>query len=306
MGFAVPPPYAMLRPVLSALDHVILAVEDLDAATRSYTRLLGRSPSWRGEHPAMGTANTLFRLDNVYLELLAPAGEGPVAEMLRRRIAEHGEGPAGLAFRTVDAAACHEAWTKAGLHPAAPAPGLGRDIDSGAFREWTNVHLPLEDTRGVLLFAIEHRTPDDVLPEARPLGDATAAIGDLDHAVVQTRDPEAAIHLYGDQLGLRLGLDREFPKWGSRLIFFRIGGVTVEIAATLNADADSAASPDQDWLWGLSWRASDADACQARMAEAGLDVSEVRDGRKPGTRVFTVRGPTHGVPTLVKQPSPRD
>ncbi len=292
--------------MLRALDHVILAVEDLPAATRSYVRLLGRTPSWRGEHPAMGTANALFRLSNMYLELLAPEGEGPVADMLRRRIAEHGEGPAGLAFRTDDAAACHDAWAKAGLHPAEPAPGLGRDVESGAFREWSNVHLPPEDTRGVLLFAIEHRTPDDVLSEARPMADEAACIGGLDHAVVQTRDPEAAIHLYGEQLGLRLGLDREFPQWGSRLIFFRVGGVTVEIAARLKEDGEASASRDRDWLWGLSWRVSDADAARARMAEAGLDVSDVRDGRKPGTKVFTVRGPTHGVPTLVKQPAPRD
>jgi len=35
---------------------------------------------------------------------------------------------------------------------------------------------------------------------------------------------------------------------------------------------------------------------------AGLDVAEVRLGRKPGTRVFTVRDKTCGVPTLVLEP----
>ncbi|MCP5056585.1 MAG: hypothetical protein GY937_07625 [bacterium] len=292
--------------MLDALDHVIVAVEDLTAATRNYARLLGRSPSWRGEHPAMGTANTLFRVSNMYLELLSPEGEGNVADMLRGRMAEHGEGPAGLAFRTPDAAACHEAWTKAGLHPPEPSPGLGRDIESGAFREWTNVFLPPADTRGLLLFAIEHRTLEETLPEAPLMAEASACIGGLDHVVVQTRAPEAGIRLYGEQLGLRLGLDREFPKWGSRLIFFRVGGVTVELAAQLGEEGDSAATPDEDRLWGLSWRVSDADAAQARMAEAGLDVSEVRDGRKPGTKVFSVRGPTNGVPTLVKQPLSRE
>ena len=49
--------------MLSALDHVVVAVRDLDAATASYERLLGRPPSWRGDHPAHATANTLFRLE---------------------------------------------------------------------------------------------------------------------------------------------------------------------------------------------------------------------------------------------------
>ena len=288
--------------MLTALDHVILAVDDLESATRDMVGLLGRTPSWRGEHPAMGTANTLFRLDNLYVELLSPVGEGPVAGVLRRRFEEKGEGPFGLAFRTDDAKACREAWLAAGLHPGDASPGLGRDEESGAFREWTNVYLQPGDTRGVLLFAIEHRTPDEVLPPARPFGEEDAAVSGLDHAVVRTSEPEAAIELYGERLGLRLALDREFPQWGSRLLFFRAADATVEVAAQIGSEAEPRA---EDELWGLSWRVRDADAAARRMSEAGIDVSEVRDGRKPGTKVFTVHGPTHGVPTLIKQPTPR-
>jgi hypothetical protein len=38
---------------------------------------------------------------------------------------------------------------------------------------------------------------------------------------------------------------------------------------------------------------------RARLATAGFDVSEVRDGRKPGSRVFTVRSGVVGAPALV-------
>ena len=54
-----------------------------------------------------------------------------------------------------------------------------------------------------------------------------------------------------------------------------------------------------DALCGLAWRVPDASLARARMAAAGLDVSEPRSGRKPGTTVFSLRPPTHGVPTLV-------
>ncbi|MGH6950206.1 MAG: hypothetical protein ACREH4_05005, partial [Vitreimonas sp.] len=61
----------------------------------------------------------------------------------------------------------------------------------------------------------------------------------------------------------------------------------------------------RDRLWGLSWRVADADAARARLAAAGANVSDVRAGLKPGTRVFTVRDRTCGVATLMIQPSPK-
>ena len=283
--------------MLDRLDHVILAVRDLESATRDYARFLGRRPSWRGEHPSAGSANTLFRLENLYLELLAPSGPGPIGAALEAWLAAHGDGPLGLAFGTPDAAECRAELAERGLEPGPVGKGLGRDVESGAIREWLNVGLPLERTRGVLLFAIQHTSPDALLPPATVIGKPEAAIGGLDHAVIETSDAEATKALYGGALGLRLALDREFPQWGARLIFYRVGGITVELAARLDAEP----SPS-DKFWGLSWRVPDADAARARLADAGLDVSEVRPGRKPGTRVLTVRNGTCGVPTLLIEP----
>ena len=59
-----------------------------------------------------------------------------------------------------------------------------------------------------------------------------------------------------------------------------------------------------DRLWGLSWRVRDADLARERLLASGLDVSEVRAGRRPGTRVLTVRDGTLGVPTLLLEPPP--
>jgi hypothetical protein len=104
-----------------------------------------------------------------------------------------------------------------------------------------------------------------------------------------------------------LALDRNFPQWGARLLFFRVGDITLEVAAALipdsgEADGSSVLDSERDQLWGLSFRVRDADLARARLDASGFDVSEVRDGRKPGTRVFSVRDGTCGVPTLVLQP----
>lgn len=285
--------------MLHSLDHVILAVDDLEGATRDYTRLLGRRPAWRGEHPSAGSANTLFNLENTYVELLSPSGPGPVGDLLRARIAAEGEGPVGLAFGTEDAEACHRTLTERGLHPATPEPGLGRDSDSGAYREWRRVPLPIEETRGVVLFAIEHTSPPEILPPSDPIGPEPATAFGLDHAVVQTTDPDAAIALYGDALGLRLALDKSFPQWGMRLLFFRVAGLTIEIAVPLEPKDPMPG----DRFWGITWRVRDIEAAAKRLTEAGIEVSEVRQGRKPDTQVCTVKSGTRGVPTLLIQPA---
>ncbi|QUR66764.1 VOC family protein [Mycobacterium spongiae] len=281
--------------MFDALDHVILAVRDLEDATRHYATLLSRSPSWRGDHPGWGTANVLFRLNNTYIELITPYGDGPLGRTVATQLDRRGEGPMGLAFATSDLDTAHAQLAANGLEPSPVAPGLGRDTDTGQVRRWRSVLLPDTRTRGVLMIAIEHESPDR-LPEAQPVGSKDAIVSGIDHVVVHTSDADAAIALYHEGLGLRLALDRNFPDWAMRLVFLRVGAVTVEIAQPLR-DAQLPARTDQ--IWGLSWNVPSADAARTRLAAAGLDVSEVRPGHKPGTRVATVKSGTCGVPTLL-------
>lgn len=282
--------------MLTALDHLVIAVRDLEAATATYTTLLGRAPSWRGTHPAAGTANTLFRLDRTYAELLSPVGPGPLGDAVRAHLERDGDGPFALAFATVDAAACAATLRERGLAVPVPTDGGGRERSTGAERHWRTVFLPTEQTRGVLLFAIEHRSPPEALPLV-PAADPGASIHGVDHVVIMTPDADAACALYRDQLGLRLALDRTFTERAVRLLFFRIGGVTVELAAPLGTGGAAG-----DRFWGVSWRVLDVDAARLRLLSAGFDVSDVRPGNKPGTRVCTVRRETHGVATLLISP----
>jgi catechol 2,3-dioxygenase-like lactoylglutathione lyase family enzyme len=121
-------------------------------------------------------------------------------------------------------------------------------------------------------------------------------IAALDHAVVSSGDPTASGAIYGDTLGLRLALDRDFEARAIRILFFRVGGVTVEVAGPLQA-GDHAAAPDR--FGGLAYRVPDVEATRARLAAAGFDVSPTRPGHKPGTRVCSLRSGTCGVSTLL-------
>jgi catechol 2,3-dioxygenase-like lactoylglutathione lyase family enzyme len=131
---------------------------------------------------------------------------------------------------------------------------------------------------------------------AAPEATAPGTADGIDHVVVQTPDADRAIALWRDRLGLRLAFDRAFPERGLRLVFFRSGGVTLEFA-TPHPALPPGGEPDR--LYGVSYRVVDLAAVRARLAGAGVDVSEVRPGHKVGTRVATVRSGTAGIPTLL-------
>ncbi len=99
----------------------------------------------------------------------------------------------------------------------------------------------------------------------------------------------------GGRLGLDLRLDRSNPKWNARLLFFRCDDLVIEISH----DLKTGVSDGPDRLWGLSWRVPEVAAAHARMKAAGIELSDVRDGRRPGTQVFTVQSHTANVPTLI-------
>ncbi|WP_407147578.1 VOC family protein [Bradyrhizobium sp. ORS 86] len=277
--------------MISSLDHVVVLTGDIAAASAAYETLFARAPAWRNSGD--GADRVLFTLDNTTLELMAPRGDDAAAQHVRSALATQGEGLASLCFRTVDIAKMQRRLDRMALKPEPIAEVESRDETSGAVLSWRRTRAATDATRGVRMFFLERA-------KERPLSVRTtpASITAMDHVVVSTADPERAAALYGARLGLDMALDRSHPDWG-RLMFFRCGDLIVEVTHKPGkAEADA---PDR--LRGICWRVADIDATHARLVAAGVDVSEVRTGRKPGTKVMTVRSGTCGVPTLLVQPS---
>jgi catechol 2,3-dioxygenase-like lactoylglutathione lyase family enzyme len=279
--------------VITGLDHVVILVNDIEAGAATYELLLARAPAWRSTGD--GTEAVLFTLDNMTLELMAPVGDGAAADRIRTALAKQGEGLASLCFRTGDIARMHRRLDRLALKPEPIADVDSCDKATGAILSWKRTRAATEATRGVRLFFLE-------LASERPRSAATAEapVIAMDHVVISTGDPERAAALYGARLGLDMALDRSHPDWG-RLMFFRCGDLIVETVQRPGAIAE----PAHDRLYGLSWRVADADATRARLASAGIEVSDVRTGRQPGTRVLTVRSGSCGIPTLLVERTAR-
>jgi methylmalonyl-CoA/ethylmalonyl-CoA epimerase len=81
------------------IDHVAIAVHDLDEWTRRFEVLLGRPVSFRGQIREEHVRTAQFRLGETMLELIAPSSaEGAVA----RRLRASGEGAYLVAVRVDD------------------------------------------------------------------------------------------------------------------------------------------------------------------------------------------------------------
>jgi catechol 2,3-dioxygenase-like lactoylglutathione lyase family enzyme len=281
--------------MITALDHIVLLARDIGAAVNACETLLAQKVAWRTRGD--GAATALFTLANMTLEIMAPSGDGATGERIRARLDEQGEGLASLCFRVDGIDRLQRRLKRLGLKPEDIAESGSSNAIDGTALAWRRTRTSVDATHGVRLFFLE-------MAGARPLSQpiAKAPITDLDHVVISTNEPERAAALYGARLGLDMSLDLTRPDWGARLMFFRCGDLVVEIVHHLN----EANRGQPDKLWGLSWRVADIDAAQARMAAAGLDVADVRTGRRPGTRVFTVNSGTLGVPTLVIQPAAKD
>jgi catechol 2,3-dioxygenase-like lactoylglutathione lyase family enzyme len=118
----------------------------------------------------------------------------------------------------------------------------------------------------------------------------------VDHIVLQTRDADDCIRLFRDELGIRLALDQEVPEWGGRMLFFRMGKMTLEVIQNLKQP------PEQDFFWGITYLCKDIEQTTAELDRRGVAHSPIRPGRKPGTRVATVKSHCLGLPTLLVGP----
>lgn len=279
--------------MLSGFDHATIVVQDVDAAVARYAALLGRGPTWRGEHPELGTRAALFGLVNSLIELVGPIPDAVEAEGMRALLASRGEGLHAIAFATNDAALCSKTLRERGIRAAPPEFGEARGLD-GSVRSYRTVELSARATRGISVLAVE-RSDASALRGGLP--ESAGAPHALDHLVVRSAVPDAALALYGEGLGIRLALDREFK--GTRMLFFRIGGVSVEIV-------QDASCSDSDELWGLAFRVRDIDLAHAQLTAAGFEPTPVRDGNKPGTRVCSLREATCGVPALILRDPARE
>ncbi len=275
--------------MISSLDHIILAVEDLQDAEKNYKNILGIEPSWRGQHKELGTANVIFNFKNTYLELLSAEGEGVGADLVKDSLEKNGEGLAGIVLNTKDISKASKRLKDLGFLVGDVLTGEGKNKDTNDTRNWKYLFLPQELTRNLFLFLIEHTK--GILPQDEKF--PPGSINRLDHVVINTNDADGFINIYQDIFNIRLALDRIIEHWKSRMLFFRLSKTTIEVIEKKNR------KDPNDSLWGLAWEVESIKDAHERLVSKGVEVTEIKKGLKENTLVATIKSHTHNVPTLL-------
>jgi len=147
--------------VLKRLDHVAIAVADLEASIQHYQRVWGLTLAHREVVTSQGVEEAMFRIGDTYLQLVAPlSADSPVGRFLERR----GEGLHHVAYE-VDG--IEEALSEARGHDLRPldeAPRPGSRNTRVAF-------LHPRANHGVLVELVELRHADGNADQNADKGD---------------------------------------------------------------------------------------------------------------------------------------
>lgn len=141
------------------IDHVIVAVRDLDTAADRFLAEYGLASVAGGRHPGHGTANRIVPLGGAYLELMAVLDRGEAAaSRLGTAVAaatEEGDGAFALCLRTDDIGSVA---SRLGLEPVP----MTRRRPDGVELAWTLAGLECALGPERLPFFIEwHVAPGD-------------------------------------------------------------------------------------------------------------------------------------------------
>ena len=275
--------------MIKTLDHIIIAVSNLDKAEESYTKIFGSPSVWKGEHKEYGTINCLFNFQNTYFELLAAKGEGLGASLVEHSLKEKGEGLIGIVFGTNDINKSRKKLIDKGFLVGDISSGEGTNFKDRSIRKWKNLFLPPELTRGLFSFLIQHTHGSLQTQNVY----SSSAVNKLDHLVINTSDADGFIKIYKDVFDIRLALDRYVKEWKSRILFFRFNKTTIEVIEKKNDETSD------DSLWGLCWEVKDIGKTHKRLLKEGVKVSEIKNGIKANTLVATIESHTHNIPTLL-------
>ena len=275
--------------MINTLDHLIIAVKDLNEAEQNYKKLFGLNPVWCGEHKELGTANVIFNFKNTYLELLSANGEGLGAMLVNSAIEESGDGLIGVVFGVENIKEASKSLIEKGFAITEISDGEGRNNSSNELRKWKNFFLPQELSRGIFSFIIQHTEGSLKKPDKYP----SDSMNKLDHLVINTNDADGFINVYQDIFEIRLALDKVIEHWDSRMLFFRLNKTTIEVVEKRDE------KEPKDSLWGLAWEVENIKEAHKRLSNNGVEMTPIKKGLKENTLVSTIKSHTHNVPTLL-------
>jgi catechol 2,3-dioxygenase-like lactoylglutathione lyase family enzyme len=233
--------------MLTALDHIIIGVNDLEQATNIFSQKLGLAISGGGIHPSGGTTNRIIVIGDTYLELIAVRTPAEAQQSMLERLTR-GDGYLNFVLSSNDIEADTAAMALRGVSVIGPTPGQLKAPD-GHTRGWSRTDVERPDLTQHYPFVIQHDSAGEERrfrlagwsePPRHPLGamkvlSAAIAVADLSEAA------RRFAHIYG--LPATEAFTGDADAWEAMLVAFPFveSGQSFELAEPLPlADPDPA------------------------------------------------------------------
>ena len=228
--------------MLTALDHVIIGVRDLEQATNIFRQQLGLVASGGGIHPTGGTANRIIVIGETYIELIAVYEPAEAQQSMLARLAK-GEGYLNFVIASQDIAADSAAIVARKNKLFGPKAGELRSAD-GRSRAWIRADIEQPDLTQRYPFLIQHDSSGEErrfrlagwsTPPEHPLGatkilSTTIVVADLDEATQRFQ------RIYGLEPSNTFSGERD--SWPAKLVSFQLpqSQQRFELATPINQD----------------------------------------------------------------------
>ena len=214
--------------MLTAIDHIIIGVNNLDKAATQFSQKPGLAVSGGGIHPTAGTANRIIVIGDTYLELIAIHNPAEAQQSMLDRLAIH-EGYLNFVLASNDIEADSTAFINRSVLVHGPTPGLLM-TDDGRARGWSRTHIERPDLAQRYPFIIQHDSSGEerrfrlagwTIPPEHALGvtqirSTTIAVANLAEATQRFQT------IYGLQPSD--SFTGEADGWDAMLVAFPLGG----------------------------------------------------------------------------------
>ncbi|MHB8993442.1 MAG: VOC family protein [Chloroflexota bacterium] len=218
--------------MLFGLDHAIIAVRELAAASKQMESALGLTVTPGGEHPGMGSHNAIARLGTEYLELIAVRDPAEAAANEKGRFLldflSRGEGYLGFALSSDDLDGDLADIRDRGLDLEGPDRGSRRRPD-GTVMTWRVAFSPGDPWGRQLPFVIQHDTPIQERRAWAPPGGHLLKVSGVPLVSVAVDRLQPALDLYRRLLGQPPEVVEDVPALPARRARFGIGSFRLDL-----------------------------------------------------------------------------
>ena len=275
----------MIFKMLTRVQNIFLATKNLEETSKKFSIFFGRDPNFIGQSRKLGIDIISFGLNKTNICLISPKSSGIWFETLNNFLKNKGEGIFGINFSSNDFDSDYNHFIKNDLKLSAKFESNFEANNQNQIKfSFFNV---LDKTiEGLNIFI------SNEINFQNNKANSKNTVSKVNQLVIQTEAPDSIKDIFEGKLNIRLALDKTFKEWAGRMLFFRLGGITLEVIEGKDIKQNSK-------YFGIGWHADNYNKCYNALLNNGFSLSEIRKGRKEGTLVSTLKEPILNIPTIL-------